>query len=603
MNITTKRCKKTEVLIEDLNEHIQTLFKKNNYKCSHLYINNAQYVNDNFLCVTIIDVMNHMLDNNIVIDDFNIEMFYALVTHRIYNATPCCIQYNTIDIIDLTEKLFSHQLPSLKTVDYLLQYSIFNSCIINLKNNKSFVDNCDEYINYIIVHGLNKHFDTDTLLCEFIIDNINLVPLNLLNLCECSNSFIMDKLPNLIENYDGDLSEFNFMEAACKNLPYSKNIIIALLHKNCQVTNDNFEFVCETCDLESIEFILGISRINITSEHFKIIIDIIKDNRDDSSSHLYGYKNKYNTKSINDDNPDDIAKLELFFRYGYIPSRDDIKLTIINNIEIQNIDRFGIVMDVEMLDLCRKHNFFPKYNFACISLEMLELQKACKAKDLQTIKKLIKEHNLIPDEVCMENISYYRENTITEYLLKHGGKVNLKCINKRLDNYRNVWPVTILLEYYEKENGLLIKNYENRILELETQLSQIKNSPEQPVPSQQDECIPEIKYNVLNINVSNENIIEYSQIYKNKKIPHKNIIKLFTIDKTQRVSFSDFKKLLIEKIKNDDWLCENDRTLICIPVEHRTFFGLSSSGDNINDVVSFNDIDKLVYLFYKINCD
>ena len=76
---------------------------------------------------------------------------------------------------------------------------------------------------------------------------------------------------------------------------------------------------------------------------------------------------------------------------------------------------------------------------------------------------------------------------------------------------------------------------------------------------------------------------------------------LLGIEKTVKVSHIDFKKLLFDKIKNESWLCEDDKTLICIPVKYRKLFGIKYN--DINNVVSFNDIDKLIVLFYINSCE
>lgn len=592
---------------EDFNNHIELLFKKNEYLCNHVHIN--KYYTGDFICDTIVDLMTNMIDNNMIISESNIEEFYAVISYRSHNSAPCCIQYDTIKLIEFTNKLFTYQLPSLNTLTFLFPYSIFDSCIMCIKENKNFSTCSNKYIDFIIENKLSEKYNSkDILLCEFVMENIIPSPTNLLQLLKCSNNFVMENLITLIENFDGDLSELNFMEIACEGLPYTKDTIIALLHKNCQVSEDNFKAVCKKGDIESMKFILEISRITITSEHFKILLNMMR------KKNAYGYKKSRYDDSDSDsyDYEHNMMKIELFFQHGFVPTRDDIKLSIMNSIEINNIDRFEIDMDREMLELCRQYGFYPKYNFSCISAEMLQLQKACKIKDISVIKKLIKEHNLVPDSVCMENVSYYKENNILEYLVSCGGKVTLRCINKRLSNYRHSAYVTTLIDHFEEENTRIIKEYEDRITELERQLSEKNNSQvtqvaqvkqskqiKQTKQTKQIENTP--KYNIINVNVTDENMTEYKQKYKNKRVPHKNFIELFAVIKTHKVSPIEFKKLLIEKIQNESWICEYNKTLICIPLKYRNYFGLPNDVKNINDVVSFNDIDKLIYLFYKTN--
>lgn len=256
-----------------------------------------------------------------------------------------------------------------------------------------------------------------------------------------------------------------------------------------------------------------------------------------------------------------------------------------------------------MHKLCIGNKFFPKYKFNCVSTEMFLLQEACHKKDGPVIKKLVKMHKLVPDEICMELISQHRESIIFPFLIKSGGKVNLKCLQNVADSYNNNKFIIQYMTEFEKEYIKEITGYKNKITELERRLDNTNGDVSDPHPHLPQPIINdglEIKYNVLQLNVDNDKILQYRQKYKNKRIPHKKIVNFYGIDNKQKVSYADFKKLLFEKIQNESWTCTHDKTLIKIPLQYRELFGLDN---NENDVVSFGDIEKLICMFYVNSCE
>lgn len=558
-------------------------------KCNHYYENNRGwhngYGNYNaqrgpYVCDTIMNLMLKAIDNGVIIEDIYIEQFYMLIADRSYNSMPCCVQYNTIKLIDFTKKLFTTQIPPFNALHCILPYSIFNSCLIETKNNKNFGAHASDYANFLITKKLAKSNNSpeDVELFDFVMQYTDINVQNLILLCKCSNKTIIEKLLNIINNYGGELNENiapNFIGVACSNLPYTRDIIVALLHKNFQITSDDFDIVCRKGDYDDLKFILELSRVPITSKHFETVLG-----------------RGFNSHNLN-------MVVELFFKYGFIVNREDVKISIKYGYEIPNIDRFdNIVFDKEILNLCRNHNFFPKYKFSCITTEMLQLQGACRTRDLGQVRQLIKSYNLVPDEICMENIAIFKEGSVTEYLISMGGKVSIECLKLRVQSYKSNKFLMIMLNALESDQKEMIKNYESKILELETKLANVNVVKE--IEEVEEEKVVN-KYNVIKVDVADEKIVEIRNKYKNKKVPHKNIMSFLGIEKTVKVSHIDFKKLLFDKIKNESWLCEDDKTLICIPVKYRKLFGIKYN--DINNVVSFNDVDKLIVLFYINSCE
>jgi hypothetical protein len=592
----------SDITPDQVIKRINDLYATTYGKCSHYYNFNGLRGGQDNLCDKIIRLMIYAIDNNIILSDYHIEQFYAAITTRSFNSMPCCIQYNTAKIIDFTILLFQKQLPSFNTLNYIVPYTVFNPCFIALKKNGKFPEKSVEYIDYILTKKLSKSNNSpeDIPIFEFVMENFDITISNLLNLCACTNNVIMDKLVNIIDNYEGELNETvapTFMTAACINLPYTKNVITSLLHKNFQIRDIDFNVVCYQGNIDSLKFILGLGGVVITKTHFKYLLESINNIKNEKSKDKYGrILQKSENKGANEQ-----MKIELFFKYGFVPQIDDIIQTIKYRIEIEKMERFDhIVFDKKLLDLCKEYNFYPSYNFVGSSVEMMQLQKACHEKDFPLIKKLIKNHNLVPSDICMENISNFKENTITEYLMKAGGIITPKCLTNRASNYKGNRFILPMIESYTKDVAEQNDKYKNKILELEQQLENYKKNEviEEEIKV---EPLQDIKYNVVVINVTDQNLIDCRQKYKNKRVPHKMIMDFFGIDKTYKVSHVDFKKLLFEKIKNENWLCEHDKTLICIPIKYRKLFGFN---DNLEtNVISFNDVDKLIYLFYSTSCE
>jgi hypothetical protein len=540
--------------------------------------------------------MNNILNNNMIIADCNIDYFYSLIVYRLHNSNPCCFQYNTIDILNITNEIFKKQLPTLKTVELLLVNPIFNSCFLYLGENKNFKANSDQYIKLIIQNKLVKSKNNleDADLYNFVLEYVNIDNQNILKmLCSCTNNIIIDKLLDLINNCTNNLLlEPELMTVAISNLPYTKKIVISLFTKNLQITDNDYKVICKKCDVDTLKFILDLTRVPITSLHFRNIIC------QNSTAHpLHRIKDPVYEQKLNSCH----KKMELLFQYGFVPSLDDIKYSINCRFEILNIDRFNITLDNEMLKLCRENEFFPSYKFTCISTEMLALQEACKIKDFSAIKRLIKTHDLVPDCVCMEYISKYKENAVLPYLVQAGGKVNLDCIRIRAGNYNNSRFITYLIDYYEQENTKLIDTYQAKIAKLEKLLNDhnvVDKEEKEEVIINNDVPHFEVQptYNVLLLNISDDSIMEYVRKYKNKRGPNVKLMEFFAIEKSHKVSYNDCKTLLLNKIKSELWTCEHNKALIKIPTCNRSNFGLHNIDDT--NVVSFDDIDKLVYLLY-----
>ena len=563
-----------------------------------------------YVCDALIKIILNAIDKDQQIQNTSLHTFFGLVTYskNYYNKSNC-IRYNKKNIVDLTNKLFAHQIPSLDLLKTLVANYDLDNCFVSIITNEKFSEVSSEYMDFLLVElSQKKYGNRYNKLHKTLIERLPVNQANLIRLCESSNMILTQNVADLISKSDKQYVDdmfngINIMKIACKNLPNSTNVVTALLNKSYTITTDEFSLICAYCLFNHIKYILELSRMVITSNHFEAIINAKAipgkyvesgSEEEEEEETLSVSEEEYNSKGkkcttrsdakIDRKLENKLTKLELLFHNGYIPTRDDIKKTITKHIEIPNIERFDIVFDEEMLELCRTSDFYPKYKFTCITPEMLELQKACHTKNFPLAKTLIKTHNLVPDAICMEAIAKYKENKVLEILIKAGGKVNLECVKQRAECYANNKFMLAMIHAYEQEHEKEINQYKSKILELETFVKD--NVPEE---------LRKPKYNIIDLDIKVDKLNEYKQKYKNKRVPHKKIVEFFGPDKIPKINYIDFQTLLIDKMKMESWKYNNNEQLICVPLKYRTLFGLD---DNINNVVSINDLDKLVCSFY-----
>lgn len=106
-----------------------------------------------------------------------------------------------------------------------------------------------------------------------------------------------------------------------------------------------------------------------------------------------------------------------------------------------------------------------------------------------------------------------------------------------------------------------------------------------------DEIKEIIVKKTLNLTIESDKVVELQKQYRLKTVPPKKMIEIFKCDKNKKLSYSDVKKFLIDKMKTDNWVDEDDKNLINIPQNVRDKLNLEKDG-----LITFGDIDKLICL-------
>ncbi|QKF93670.1 hypothetical protein QKU48_gp0212 [Fadolivirus algeromassiliense] len=597
-----------------------------------------------------------------------------------------CIAHNNDLISNALAFVFRDYFPEVGIFTELLKFNVYDTCYKNLLEN-AITKLPDQYITAIVNERLKYSCNADDgELIKFLMDNIEYTSNTLKQLCMCRNEPLSHLVAGIISKSNDELPD-DLLDVACESLPYTKNIVLALINRGYKLTSDHLNIVCGKCDIDAINFILQTGRFPVTKEHFQSIVT-----SKCFSKEIYDNKNKdtgyYRHSTVQD--PWVLGysadKFELIVKYGYKPDYDDVLYSIKHKVEIPGIERFGIELDKTLLEKCWDVDFYPTYKFNCIEPEMVELQKLCKTKKMKDMRHLVKTHNLVPDRKCMENASCYKNNNqIYDYLANNGGKTTYKCLKNCAKELNNNTFIVNLLNKYEVTLNEEMENYKNRIKELEAQIVELGGTikPQQQLKSnviqktidvdidddipdndeedddnhintenntssnkivnkvddddisdndlESDDFVVHVKNKTVGKkpkpaakkaakqksakiqNSENDNIkqddkvidtldlpidaVKISEIqkqYRLKSIPNNKLIDVFKLDKTKKLSYSDVKKYLLDKIKTDGWLDANDKNLINLPQDIRDKLNLNKNGS-----VKFNDIDKLICMFYN----
>jgi len=530
--------------------------------------------------------------------------YIAKPSYYIHSNT--CLNKNSIAIVPFIAELFELYIPSPSDLSEIVKNPSYDVCFASLEKNPEF-KGLDEELVQIIINNRLKYSKDETnenlLLIDFIIKHMEKNIKNIANLCMCRNEYLSFILASIIDKFDGSIEEACLVNT-CYALPYSKHTFHSLLGKGLQINDQHLNIVCANCDEKGIEFFLETSRMPILRKHYqalvgsKIITKVEKKSMysKDEYKHITGYT---------------FNKMEILIKYGYKPTYEDVLYAVPYKIEIPGIERFGIEADTKLLEECWKYDFYPSYNFKCITKQMIELEKLCNEKRIKPIRDTIKNNQLVPDAKCMENACGAAKNNhqIFDFLRDAGGKVNLNCIKKHSIINDNHF-LTKIVSCYEKDYQEEINKYQAKIKKLENEIIKLGGSLQDPKKNQPIIVVKEEPKDTTKQEKEKENIIVKEENgMKNIPFLNMNTGKLVTIQKNNRLksspptkftemyggknkmSFNDIKKFIIEKIKAESWIDKDDNNIINLPQN-------IADKLNINKQIVFADIDKLVAFFY-----
>ncbi len=395
---------------------------------------------------------NKMVDNIMMAMDNNSKINPTLLCNFIYglfgainnnysDPTKCAI-INETKIINLLNNIFE-KIPDIfkmlcdkiYMIKELLQHPNYDSCYNYLNNIPKLNSNTPSF--GIFIRRITSRYgcENDDLI-NFIITNTIITEEILKKLIICKNNIMAKYISNIIDKSDYKFDNKD-LSNACSVLPFSKPIIYALNSKGLELNNKHIHYVIENCSTDSIEFIFNIVNPKITKNHFSTLVmssiekyttycsanTIIY-----SNGNVYRLNNEYDTYGYEDQSNYSKEKMSIFLNRGFIPDKNDILLSVQYKVEIPMIEKF-VNLDETFLKLCIDNNFYPKYNFNCISPELLELRSLCVSKNLPKIRNLLNKHKTVPDNICMEYASKVKGNDkALQLLINAGGIITPQCI-------------------------------------------------------------------------------------------------------------------------------------------------------------------------------
>jgi hypothetical protein len=201
--------------------------------------------------------------------------------------------------------------------------------------------------------------------------------------------------------------------------------------RKINVTNEHLSYACisKNRNNDLIIFILK-HEIIPNNENFQLIYKSVK-NIDYSGITISKTYNSVHRKDIS-------VLLDYFLSVGYILTYDDIKNLIHNKISLENIHRYNIKIDDEIVDLCLKNNFYPDYfsNYN-MSLEMLR-KIFLYVNRIGDLKMITKNTKINFDIECLRNACTIRDNyEIINYLIQIGVRPDLTCLKIIINTYSN----------------------------------------------------------------------------------------------------------------------------------------------------------------------
>jgi hypothetical protein len=143
--------------------------------------------------------------------------------------------------------------------------------------------------------------------------------------------------------------------------------------------------------------------------------------------------------------------MDIFIDYNFTITKEIVILLLTKGCYINNIERTGFVVDIEILEKCSELNYYP-YEFTCIPNKKIMLLE-CGRNNLNTLT-MLKEKGGIVDVDCLNSAVASRRN----------GK-----IIKYIINNCNVKPNTETLRIFQEVNSiecldLLVSNYKSGIV-------------------------------------------------------------------------------------------------------------------------------------------
>lgn len=449
--------------LNNFDASIQNIIKKK--------FNWQHFISNTKLCLILCDLIcEYQNSNNISRETFDVFIEYVI------NELPS-FSFKSIDVLVSTLcMLFKCFAVSLNHLRFLLRYSHFDVCYKNI-NVVNFNDIIKLAINTRLKYGCFVGYNDNDILIDIIFDKCIIDGDIIMNLCKCRSFEVAEKLADIIDNsgviIDDKLKSICMIKA-CKSLPYTKKVIVSLEKKGIEINSQHLAIICKYCNNESIEYILQQTRLPIDHNHFIAVLCGMQFSKENYNKNQQYYR--FSKCYLHWVPHYEKTKMDSLIKYGFVLTYDDVMCAAKLSIEIPDIDRFGIVCDKKMLELCESYKFYPNYKFIDLAPEMFELRMMCTKGTKANIGKFIKKHKLVPDSKCMENAASFKNNMVKYKLLEcYGGVTTLNCVINCAWELKNNNFLMYLVKSFENVYNAEINALKNEVSELKKQLNEKNN--------------------------------------------------------------------------------------------------------------------------------
>jgi len=328
-----------------------------------------------------------------------------------------------------------------------------------IQNFKNILDNYQGEINHHIVACfkdpyISSKYKLISLLVERMEPNVELLN----ELLKTNNQINDYDILDLISRFDSDILEKSVFKEGF-------NLVLLLLNIGVVPNMDTLYGFCEGGCCEVIfDWIIS----------FKVIpdakcLDLLSQN-DNCSSELF--EKVYNQGlTPTESNFRDIVKkgknkiAQLFIKFGYTPSKEDVYLAIENGIFIKELENFGIQYDEDIYyrchvyDICLKRDDIMKFSLPLNVMEMHLLSGNCNIKEFT---EFLNESKLAPDRYCLD-ITLRHNHELFRHIISmwkcSPSPLSFVLACQNINNY-NIRCITKLSSEYiklhiDKYNGML----------------------------------------------------------------------------------------------------------------------------------------------------
>ncbi len=326
-------------------------------------------------------------------------------------------------------------------------------CLINLYDGIQTNSTCHDLFTLLIQNGckideayVNHVSQNSGHHCNMLIDLImrySCTDNAFAALClSFTETAILNKIADIADKFDGNLTQ-QCMVNALNRLPQSRELVHVLHNKGLHIPSMVLTKICghytSQYKVNLLEALLYSYTDQIQSTHYRMLFPKITRRNYGGHHRIVTSHYKFVEQCA-----------DLLFKHGFVPTYDDIVYGIEHcSYAPSNLEQYGIPMTDDLIMLYYKHDI--EIINSKLDASMVILHKHCLQGNPKKINSIMKQYNIVPDEVCMLSASGHWSYDLINVLINGGGKVSLNCIYEALfhSNFHMTQVGSLLLLTYD----------------------------------------------------------------------------------------------------------------------------------------------------------